>query len=137
MNRVVLCGRLVRDPDVKYSTGEKATCVARFTLACDRKYKKDGEQNADFISCLAFGKTGEFVEKYLTKGTKIMLEGRWQTGSYTNKEGQKVYTNECVVDGMEFSESKKAAAETTPPAAPDDFMSGMGDELTDDELPFA
>ena len=134
MNKVILCGRLVRDPDVKYSTGEKATCVARFTLACDRKYKKDGEQTADFIGCLAFGKTGEFVEKYLTKGTKIMLEGRWQTGSYTNKEGQKVYTNECLVESVEFSESKKAAAETTPPAAPDDFMDIAGD--VDDEMPF-
>lgn len=136
MNKVILCGRLVRDPDVKYSQGEKATCVARFTLACDRKYKKDGEQTADFISCLAFGKTGEFIEKYIAKGTKIMVEGRWQTGSYTNKEGQKVYTNECLIESVEFSESKKTAAEgqATPPPAPDDFMD-IADDISD-EMPF-
>lgn len=137
MNRVILCGRLVRDPEVRYSQGENSICVARFTLACDRRYKKENEQTADFISCIAFGKNGEFVEKYLAKGTKIMLEGRWQTGSYTNKDGQKVYTNDCVVDGMEFAESKKAAADgqTTPPPAPDDDFMNIADDI-DDEMPF-
>ena len=134
MNKVILCGRLVRDPDVKYSQG--GTCVAKFTLACDRKYKKENEPTADFISCIAFNKTGEFVEKYLSKGTKIMLEGRWQTGSYDNRDGQKVYTNDCIVEQVEFAESKKAAADgqATPPPAPDDFMNLA--EGIDDEMPF-
>ena len=100
MNKVIISGRLCRDPEVRYSQ-EKA--VAKFTLAVDRT-KKD---EADFISCTAFGKNGEFVEKYLKKGTKIILEGRWQTGSYKNKEDQTVYTNDCIVDHMEFAESKK------------------------------
>ena len=107
MNKVILMGRLVRDPEVRYTQGQEQMAIARFTLAVDRKTKKDGEQQADFISCIAFGKSGEFVEKYLRKGTKIACEGRWQTGSYTNKEGAKVYTNDCVIDSMEFAESKK------------------------------
>lgn len=107
MNKVILMGRLVRDPEVRYTQDSKA--VAKFTLAVDRKYKKDGEQNADFISCTAFGKLGEFAEKYLRQGVKIVCEGRWQTGSYTNKEGAKVYTNDCMIDAMEFAESKKSS----------------------------
>jgi single-strand DNA-binding protein len=106
MNKVILIGRLVRDPDVRYTQEKMA--IARFTLAVDRRIKKEGEQTADFISCIAFGKTGEFVEKYLTKGTKVALEGRWQTGSYTNKENVKIYTNDCIVDQLEFAESKKS-----------------------------
>lgn len=136
MNKVILCGRLVRDPDIRYSQGESSICVARFTLACDRRYKKENEQQtADFISCLAFGKTGELIEKYVVKGTKIMVEGRWQTGSYTNKEGQKVYTNDCVIDAMEFAESKKSDGQATPPAAPDDDFMNI-DTGIDEEMPF-
>ena len=126
MNKVILMGRLVRDPDVRYSQDGKA--VAKFTLAVSRAYKKD---ESDFINCTAFGKSAEFVEKYLNKGTKIALDGRWQTGSYTNKDGQKVYTNDCIVDSMEFAESKREATQTAPAGA-DDFMS----QSIDDEMPF-
>lgn len=112
MNKVILMGRLVRDAEVRYSAGNNSMAVARFTLAVDRRFKKDGEPSADFISCVAFGKSAEFVEKYVKQGTKIALEGHWQTGSYTNKDGQKVYTNDCVVDSMEFAESKKKGNNT-------------------------
>lgn len=108
MNKIILMGRLTRDPEVRYSQGEKPMAIARYTLAVDRKFKRDGEPNADFINCIAFGKNGEFAEKYLHKGIKILAEGRWQTGSYTNKDGQKVYTNDCVVENCEFAESKNA-----------------------------
>ena len=106
MNKVILMGRLTRDPEVRMS-GD--TAVARFSLAVDRKFKKDGEQTADFINCVAFGKTGEFIEKYGRKGTKFVVEGRIQTGSYTNKDGQKVYTTDVVVEQVEFAESKASA----------------------------
>lgn len=106
MNKVILMGRLTRDPEVRMS-GE--TAVARFSLAVDRRFKKDGEQTADFINCVAFGKTGEFIEKYGRKGTKFVVEGRIQTGSYTNKDGQKVYTTDVVVEQVEFAESKTSA----------------------------
>ena len=106
MNKVILMGRLTRDPEVRMS-GD--TAVARFSLAVDRRFKKDGEQTADFISCVAFGKTGEFIEKYGRKGTKFVVEGRIQTGSYTNKDGQKVYTTDVVVEQVEFAESKASA----------------------------
>lgn len=119
MNKVLLMGRLVRDPETRYSQDGKG--VSKFTLAVDRRMKKD---EADFISCVAFGKTAEFIEKYLKKGTKVACEGHWQTGSYTNKEGVKIYTNDCVVEQIEFAESKKTQ-ETT-----DDFMN------IDDENPF-
>ena len=102
MNCVILCGRLVREPQTSY-TAEKMA-IAKFTLAVDRR-KKD---EADFISCTAFGKSAEFTEKYLTKGTKIIVSGRWQTGSYKNKEGQTVYTNDCVIESIEFAESKRS-----------------------------
>ena len=106
-------GRLTRDPEVRYSGDSKA--VARFTLACNR-YKKEGEEpQADFISCVAFGKTAEFIEKYIRQGTKIFVEGRIQTGSYTNKEGQKVYTTDVVVETLEFAESKKTEAQSETP----------------------
>ncbi len=109
MNKVILMGRLTRDPEVRYSQGQDGnnTAIARYTIAVDRRYKKDGEQQADFISCIAFGHNGEFAEKYLHQGTKIALEGRIQTGSYTNKNGQKVYTTDVIVEGCEFAESKK------------------------------
>lgn len=106
MNKVILIGRLVADPEVRYSQGENATAIARYRLAVDRRFKREGEQTADFISCVAFGRNGEFVEKYLCKGTKIAVAGRIQTGSYTNKEGQKVYTTDVVVEEHEFCESR-------------------------------
>ena len=107
MNKVVLMGRLTKDPDVRYTTGEKPTAIARYTLAVDRRYKKDGGQTADFISCIAFGRDGEFAEKYLKQGTKICVSGRIQTGSYTNRKGDKVYTTDVVVEEHDFAESKK------------------------------
>lgn len=106
MNKVVLMGRLTRDPDIRYSNNENQTCIARYTLAVDRRFKRDGDQNADFISCVAFGKAAEHAEKYYHKGIKITVCGRIQTGSYTNKDGQKVYTTDVVVEEQEFAESK-------------------------------
>lgn len=132
MNKVILIGRLTRDPEVRYSHGENATCVARYTLAVDRRFKREGEPDADFISCVAFGKSGEFAEKYLHKGTKIAITGRIQTGSYTNKDGQKVYTTDIVVEEHEFCESK-GNAEPTHSAAGDGFMN-IPDGI--DDLPF-
>ena len=111
MNKVILMGRLTRDPDVRYSQGENSMCIARYTIAVDRRGRRDNNsdaQTADFISCVAFGRTGEFAEKYLKKGTKICVTGRIQTGSYTNKDGQKVYTTDVVVEEHEFAESRNA-----------------------------
>lgn len=115
MNKTILCGRLTDAPKVN-KAGEMT--VARYTLAVDRRYKKDGEATADFIGCVAFGKSAEFAEKYLNKGTKILVTGRIQTGSYTNKEGVKVYTTDVVVDEHEFVEKKCEASEATPEVAP-------------------
>ena len=140
MNRVILCGRLVRDAEVKYSQGEKTMAVAKFTLAVDRKFKKDGEQNADFINCTAFGKVAEVIEKYVTKGTKIIVEGRWQTGSYTNKDGNKVYTNDCMVENIEFCESKSSqqAQNNAPQSNTDsDGFMNVPSGLEDEGLPFS
>ncbi|MGI6003591.1 MAG: single-stranded DNA-binding protein [Lachnospiraceae bacterium] len=109
MNKVILMGRLTRDPMVRYSQGEKPMAVARYTLAVDRRFKREGEPTADFISCVAFGKQGEFAEKYLRKGTKIAVSGRIQTGSYTNRDGVKVYTTDVIVEDQEFAESKAAS----------------------------
>ena len=107
MNKVILMGRLTRDPEVRYSQGENSLAIARYTLAVDRRFNRNqDEQSADFISCVAFGKSAEFAEKYLRKGTKLCVEGRIQTGSYTNKDGQKVFTTEVVVENSEFAESK-------------------------------
>ncbi|MDD6401766.1 MAG: single-stranded DNA-binding protein [Lachnospiraceae bacterium] len=107
MNKVQLLGRLIRDPEVRYSQGNEPMAIARYIIAVDRRFRREGdEQTADFIPCVAFGRLGEFAEKYLKKGTKIALSGRIQTGSYTNKEGQKVYTTEVVVEEQEFAESK-------------------------------
>ncbi|MBO7326265.1 MAG: single-stranded DNA-binding protein [Clostridia bacterium] len=128
MNKVLIMGRAVRDPEVKYTNDKKA--VARLTLAVDRRFKKD---EADFIPCVSFGKPAEFIEKYIKKGVKIVCEGRWQTGSYTNKEGQKVYTNDCVIESLEFAESKKVSeAKEETPESVDDFMNAD----IDDEMPF-
>ena len=110
MNKVILMGRLTRDPEVRYSQGENSLAIARYTLAVDRRFKRQGEQDADFIPCVAFGKSAEFAEKYLRQGIKIAVTGRIQTGSYTNREGQKVYTTEVIVEESEFAESKNAGA---------------------------
>ena len=106
MNKIILIGRLVRDTEIKYTTGENSKTVARYTLAVDRRFKRDGEPTADFINCVAFGKSAEFAEKYFRQGIKIVITGRIQTGSYTNKDGQKVYTTDVVVEDQEFAESK-------------------------------
>ena len=143
MNKVILMGRLTRDPEVRYGTGENSTEVARYTIAVDRRFKRDGEQNADFIGCVAFGRNAEFAEKYLRQGTKLVLTGRIQTGSYTNRDGQKVYTTDIVVEEQEFAESKAAAGNngqnnySRPSAAADaeGFMN-IPDGI-DDELPFS
>jgi single-strand DNA-binding protein len=136
MNRVILCGRLVRDAEVKYSQGEKPMAISKFTLAVDRKFKKDGEQSADFINCTAFGKTAEVIEKYVTKGTKIIVEGRWQTGSYTNKDGNKVYTNDCMVENIEFCESKSQQAQNNAQAPTPNGDRFMNIDTDMDSLPF-
>ena len=112
MNKVILMGRLTRDPEVRYSAGNNSMAVARYTLAVDRRFRSDGESNADFIGCVAFGRSAEFAEKYLRQGTKIVVTGRIQTGSYTNRDGQKVYTTDVVVEDQEFAESKAAASES-------------------------
>lgn len=139
MNKVILMGRLTRDPEARYSQGDTPTAIARYTLAVDRRARKDGEASADFISCVAFGKSAEFAEKYLHKGTKLVITGRIQTGSYTNKDGQKVYTTDVVVEDQEFAESKAAASGTKegnsqPAASGDGFMNIP--EGMDEELPF-
>ena len=109
MNKVILMGRLTRDPEVRYSAGENALAIARYTLAVDRRFRRDGEATADFINCVSFGRTAEFAEKYYRQGLKIVVSGRIQTGSYTNRDGQKVYTTEVVVEEQEFAESKSAS----------------------------
>ena len=138
MNKTILSGRATADATARYTGGDNSMCVARFTLAVDRKRKKGEEQAADFIRCVAFGKTGEFVEKYVTKGGKFNVIGHIQTGSYQNKEGQTVYTTDVAVEEIEFGESKKAAgdnASSPAPAAPsaDEFMDV---DSIDEELPF-
>ena len=138
MNKVVLMGRLTRDPDIRYSSGENSTAVARFTLAVGRRFKRDGEQTADFISCVAFGRTAEFMEKYIRQGTKIVTSGRIQTGSYTNRDGNKVYTTDVVVEDVEFAESKKSddsGEAYSPDNEPDDGFMSIPDGI-EDELPF-
>lgn len=109
MNKVILMGRLTRDPEVRYSQGASQTAVARFSVAVDRRFKRDGEPDADFFNCTAFGKQAEFVEKYLHKGTKILLSGRIQNDNYTNKDGQMVYSVRVIVEEIEFAESKNAS----------------------------
>lgn len=137
MNKVIVVGRLTRDPEMKYTIGESATAIARFSLAVNRKFKNaDGEYETDFINCVAFGKTAEFIEKYFNKGMAMGIVGRIQTGSYTNKDGQKVYTTEVVVEETEFVESKnKSTSEsvvTNNASVQSDF-----EEATDDgEMPF-
>ena len=145
MNKVILIGHLCAAPDVRYSQGENSMAVARYRLAVDRRYKREDEQNVDFINCVAFGKNGEFAKKYLHKGIKIAVCGRIQTGSYTNKDGVRVYTTDVVVEEQEFAESKAASAsnsgyQASPSPSPsadigDGFMN-IPDGV-DEQLPFA
>lgn len=146
MNKVILMGRLTRDPEVRYSQGENAMAIARYTLAVDRRFNRNNDdQTADFIGCVAFGRAGEFAEKYLHKGTKVAVTGRIQTGSYTNKDGVKVYTTDVVVEDQEFAESKNSSVgdgsfapagrpAPAPAAAGGGFMN-IPDGI-DEELPF-
>ncbi len=147
MNKVILMGRLTRDPEVRYSQGDNAMAIARYTLAVDRRQSRNnqnGDQTADFIQCVAFGRSGEFAEKYFRKGTKVLVTGRIQTGSYTNKDGQRVYTTDVVVEDQEFAESKSASQQNgggfapadrpSPSDAGDGFMN-IPDGI-DEELPF-
>lgn len=147
MNKVILMGRLTRDPDIRYSQAAEPLAIARYTLAVDRRFQRrdnsGNEQTADFISCVAFGKNGEFAEKYLKQGTKIAITGRIQTGSYTNKDGNKVYTTEVVVEEQEFAESKGSGSgssqqnvpQQSPDVGPDGFMN-IPDGI-EEELPFS
>ena len=146
MNRVILMGRLTRDPEIRYSQGESATAVARYTLAVDRRFNRNGdENNADFIGCVAFGKQAEFAERYLRKGIKMLVTGRIQTGSYTNKDGVRVYTTDVVVEDQEFAESKNAnpgqgGSYSAPNSRPEPVSVGDGfmniPDGIDEELPF-
>ncbi len=147
MNKVILMGRLTRDPEVRYSQGENATAVARYSLAVDRRFRRDGEPTADFINCVAFGRQAEFAERYLRQGTKIAVTGRIQTGSYTNRDGAKVYTTDIVVEEQEFAESKAAGGNAAPannyqaspaPSPSNDIGDGFMNipDGIDEELPF-
>lgn len=145
MNKVILMGRLVRDPEVRYSQGAESTNVARYTLAVDRKVRTNNQDSADFIPCVAFGRAADFAEKYLHKGTKIVITGRIQTGSYTNRDGNRVYTTDVIIEEQEFAESKKNDGSSTSqgfngsspkgpyPTSPDGFIDMDG---IDEELPF-
>ncbi len=147
MNKVILIGRLTRDPDIRYSAGENSMAVARYTLAVDRRFRRDSDQSADFIGCVAFGKAAEFAEKYLHQGIKIAVTGRIQTGSYTNRDGNKVYTTDVVIEEQEFVESKGASEnsgsaylaptqrQSSASAISDDGFMNIPDGI-DEELPF-
>ena len=149
MNKVILMGRLTRDPEVRYSQGENAMAIARYTLAVDRRFSRNNggdDQSADFIGCVAFGRAGEFAEKYFRKGTKIAITGRIQTGSYTNKDGVKIYTTDVVVEEQEFAESKNSSGgdggvaggnnnRTFEPSGAGDGFMNIPDGI-DEELPF-
>ena len=137
MNKSILIGRLVRDAEIRYTSGEKPTVIASFSLAVDRKFKQDGQPTADFINCKAFGKVAELVEKYVSKGSKIAITGRIQTGNYTNKDGIKVYTTDVIVEEIEFCESKGSNASNNTSSLPvgnEDFMKIEDTDLS--ELPF-
>lgn len=145
MNKVVLMGRLTRDPEIRYSQGQTPTAIARYTLAVDRR-GRSGEATADFIPCTAFGKSAEFAEKWLHQGTKVVISGRIQTGSYTNRDGQKVYTTDVIVEEQEFAESKNESGTkanqsrdpgrtTSEAAAPEGFLA-IPDSVEDEGLPF-
>ena len=146
MNKVILMGRLTRDPEVRYSAGDNSMAIARYTLAVDRRFRRDGEATADFISCTVFGRGAEFAEKYLRQGTKIVVTGRIQTGSYTNRDGQKVYTTDVIVEDQEFAESKAAGTNNggfasgdrpmPAQAAPADGFMNLPMGVEDEGLPF-
>ena len=146
MNKVILMGRITRDAEIRYTQGEKSTAIARFSLAVERRFKSDNDeqQNTDFISCIAFGRVAEFLEKFGRKGTKFVLDGRIQTGSYNNKDGQKVYTTDVVVENIEFAESKNSSGSggSTNQPAPAPSSSSAGDGFMNipdginEELPF-
>jgi single-strand DNA-binding protein len=144
MNKVIMMGRLTRDPEIRYSQGENSLAIARFSLAVDRRFKRPGEPDADFFNCTAFGKQAEFAEKYLKQGTKMVVVGRLQNDNYTNKEGQKVYSTQIMVDELEFAESKSTGGDSngyqqtsrpTPSQAVGDGFMNIPDGL-DEELPF-
>ena len=141
MNKVILMGRLTRDPEVRYSQGDQSSAVARYTLAVDRRFRRDGEASADFINCVAFGRAAEFAERYLRQGTKIAITGRIQTGSYTNRDGQKVYTTDVIIEEQEFAESKSSNSTDNRPAPTPNTDIGDGfmniPDGIDDELPFS
>jgi len=147
MNKVVLMGRLTRDPEVRYSQGENALAIARYTLAVDRRFKRDGEQTADFINCVVFGKSAEFTERYFRQGMRVLVSGRIQTGSYTNKDGNKVYTTEVVVEEVDFADSRRSdnaapagapagAPANSMPAPESDAADPMGGFDVDGDIPF-
>ncbi len=151
MNKVILMGRLTRDPEVRYSSGENSTAIARFSLAVDRRFKRAGDTaDADFFNCTAFGRQGEFVEKYLKKGTKVLLSGRIQNDNYTNREGQQVYSVQIIAEEIEFAESKNAQSGSAPAygaaqparegrtnaAATGSGFMNIPDGMDDGELPF-
>lgn len=133
MNKVILMGRLTRDPDIRYSQGENATAVARYALAVNRSFKREGEPDADFINCVAFGRAAEFAEKYFKKGSRILISGRIQTGSYTDRDGRKAYTTDVIIETQEFTESKQQ--EKREETSPDGFMN-IPDGI-DEQLPFS
>ena len=141
MNKAILMGRLTRDPEVRYSSGERSMAIARYTLAVDRGFKRGGdssEQTADFIPCVAFDKAGEFAERYFRQGMRVLISGRIQTGSYTNKEGQKVYTTEVIIETQEFADSKGTSdgARPSPASASTDGFMNRPDGVDDEGLPF-
>ncbi|MBQ9027430.1 MAG: single-stranded DNA-binding protein [Lachnospiraceae bacterium] len=138
MNSVVLMGRLTRDPEVRFRQGQEQLCIARYTLAVDRPRRQGQEQQADFISCVAFGRLGEFAEKYLKKGTKICISGHIQTGSYTNRDGVKVYTTDVIADHQEFAESRGDGSDNGQQAQREDLPDGFRDIPAgiEEELPF-
>ena len=136
MNRVMLIGRLTRDVEMSYSNNSNNTAVARYTLAVNRQYKREGEQEADFLRCIAFGRTAELAEQYLAKGMKIAVEGRIQTGSYTNREGQKVYTTDIVIERQEFLEKRSDNSHPIPDAPYDENSFMDIPDGIDEELPF-
>lgn len=135
MNKVCLMGRLTRDPEVRFTSGDNPLAIARYTLAVDRRNKREGEQTADFISCVAFGRNAEFAEKYFRQGTKIAIGGRIQTGSYNNREGKKIYTTEVVIEEQEFAESKGRQGNEPGQQDADGFMN-IPDGV-EEELPFS
>lgn len=158
MNKVILMGRLTRDPDIRYSQGERQMAVARYSLAVNRSFRREGDPEADFINCVAFGRQAEFTERYLKKGMRMLVTGRIQTGSYTNRDGVKVYTTDIIVEDQEFAESKAASDRNAaafqsqggyqpqdagqphgrpePEQAPADGFMNIPDGI-DDELPFS